>query len=447
MSDLRNRILCGDVRDRLAELPDESVHCVVTSPPYWGLRDYGVPGQLGLEPTPDEYVATMVEVFRDVRRVLRRDGTLWLNMGDCYASNRATGGGSPTGNIRGREPMPKMVPLGLKPKDLVGMPWRVALALQGDGWWLRSDIVWSKPSPMPESVRDRPTRAHEYVFLLARSRRYYYDADSIREPFSQATEKRLAQPTFWSQNGGPKDYGDESNRSARGALENLARRTPSGWNTRHDESDLKGRYPQRRDGDGNGVLDDMSAARKRDKQRGHHRRHDGFSDRWDAMSKDEQQAVGANARDVWTIPSQPFPGAHFATFPEELAARCIAAGTSARGCCPACGAPWMRMLKRMAVGDWSNNRPTSRTEPKGGAREYANWTAPQTIGWAPGCRCDAGEPVSTVVIDPFMGAGTTAVVALKMGRRYIGIELSPAYVEMAERRLRAEVPLLLEAGG
>jgi len=155
----------GDCRKVLAELPAESIQCVVTSPPYWGLRDYGTDGQLGLEQTPDEYVANMVEVFHAVRRVLRKDGTVWLNLGDSYA-------GSGKGQMGD----------GIKPKDLVGIPWRVAFALQADGWYLRSDIIWSKPNPMPESVTDRPTKAHEYIFLLTKSPHYYYDADAIREP-------------------------------------------------------------------------------------------------------------------------------------------------------------------------------------------------------------------------------------------------------------------------
>ena len=190
-------ILCGDVIDKLRELPDESVHCCVTSPPYWGLRDYATEGQLGLEKTPEEYVAKMVEVFREVRRVLRKDGTLWLNLGDSYAgggNNR--GNNSPlfdkqasnfgaTGQVGIRD-----VPDGLKPKDLVGIPWRVAFALQADGWWLRSDIIWAKPNPMPESVTDRPTKSHEYLFLLTKSANYFYDAEAIKEGAEQSRNKR-----------------------------------------------------------------------------------------------------------------------------------------------------------------------------------------------------------------------------------------------------------------
>lgn len=188
-------ILQGDVLEKMAEIPDESVHTCVTSPPYWGLRDYGQPGQIGLEKTPEEYVTRLVEVFREVRRVLRNDGTLWLNLGDSYAKTTSNNGGYSDKSTLGGFTNPKTkgrqlndngtrvkLEHGLKTKDLVGIPWRVAFALQADGWYLRSDIIWHKPNAMPESVRDRPTKAHEYIFLLSKSPRYYYDADAIRVP-------------------------------------------------------------------------------------------------------------------------------------------------------------------------------------------------------------------------------------------------------------------------
>jgi hypothetical protein len=182
----------GDCRVVLASLPAESVHTVLTSPPYWGLRDYGSPGQLGLEPTPEEYVANMVAVFREVRRVLRADGTLWLNLGDSYANDTKWGGssgGKHVAALHGQTGIGRQkVTTGLKAKDLVGIPWRVAFALQADGWYLRSDIIWAKPNPMPESVTDRPTKAHEYLFLLSKSARYYYDADAVREAGDASAE-------------------------------------------------------------------------------------------------------------------------------------------------------------------------------------------------------------------------------------------------------------------
>mgnify|MGYP006921290385 CR=1 FL=1 len=317
-------IICGDALAELRHLPDESIHCCVTSPPYWGLRDYGVPGQLGLEKTPEEYVAKMVEVFREVRRALRKDGTLWLNLGDSYAgswsgsSMRPSGGQQRSGGP-GFQPLDDRVPArggyvppGLKPKDLCGIPWRVALALQGDGWWLRQDIIWAKPNPMPESVRDRCTKAHEYIFMLSKSARYYYDAEAVKEPGSAATIQRLGQPSFDTQAGGAKDP-LTGNRSCRKALENLKKRLPSGWNNcPGNHRSLIGRF-------------------ENDKQRGHSRRHAGFNDRWDGMEKVEQCSLMVNLRSVWAIAIKPFPEAHFATFPPEIPTRCIKAGCPVGG--------------------------------------------------------------------------------------------------------------------
>ena len=322
------RIINADVMDGLRQLPDESVHCVVTSPPYWGLRDYGVDGQIGLEATPDLFVARMVEVFREVRRVLRRDGTCWLNLGDSYNNrtrvrssshqpglngvvdgswaDRAAGGG-----VRMSHGMD-----GLKEKDLVGMPWRVAFALQADGWWLRSDIVWAKPNPMPESVTDRPTKAHEYVFLLTKSERYHYDHEAIKEAQSESGIERAK----YARIGHAKDvYGD--------GITNL----------RNHNTDSKSRELER-------------------------------------------LGLGRNKRSVWTIATHPYSDAHFATFPPELPEICIKAG------CPTGG----------------------------------------------------------TVLDPFSGAGTTAMVADRLQRSAIGIELNPEYAAMSERRISGDRGALLD---
>lgn len=297
---MSGRILVGDSRDTLLNLADATVHCVVTSPPYFGLRDYGVPGQMGLEQTPDEYVAEMVSLFSEVRRVLRDDGTLWLNLGDSYAANRScqvarTKGGpkhGPAQAASGRGQ--RATDYGLKPKDLIGIPWRVAFALQADGWYLRQDIIWHKPNPMPESVRDRCTKAHEYIFMFSKSPRYFYDHEAIKTPAKESSVARIRQATFASQSGGEKDYanGVNPNRSMRKTLENWA---------------------------------------KHDKQRGHGRRHAGFNARWDSMSKSDQMALGANKRSVWSVATKPFKGAHFATYPPELIEPCILAGCPAGG--------------------------------------------------------------------------------------------------------------------
>jgi DNA modification methylase len=292
------RILVGDCRQILATLPSESVHCCVTSPPYFGLRNYGHAGQIGLERTPDEYVAELVAVFREVRRVLREDGVLWMNLGDSYAAARggshqpaetlagAVGGKTENGERvnRGREngynPTRNAPAMGLKHKDLIGIPWRVAFALQADGWWLRSDIIWHKPNVMPESVTDRCTKAHEYIFMLTKAERYYYDHEAIKEP------------CVWDIDGS----GTEKRKE------------------RQQES-----FKSHPDGMRAGI-------RRTDKQRGHSRRHDGFNDRWDQMEKTEQCSGMRNKRDVWTVSPANYPEAHFATYPPELIKPCVLAG-------------------------------------------------------------------------------------------------------------------------
>lgn len=319
-------IRIGDCIDLMRLMPGASVNCCVTSPPYFGLRDYGHDGQIGLEPTPDAYVAKMVEVFREVRRVLRDDGTLWLNLGDSYAgSGCGWGGGSLSeksnhhmkvhGNENPRKSKDQKPPAGLKPKDLIGIPWRVAFALQADGWYLRQDIIWSKPNPMPESVTDRRTKSHEYIFMFSKSARYYYDQDAIKEPAIYA---------------------------------GLTGQDESGFK---DAKRFNGKHS--------------------DKQRGHSRRHAGFNERWDAMSKEDQCGGMRNKRSVWNVATRPYSGAHFATFPPDLIEPCIMAG------CPANG----------------------------------------------------------TVLDPFGGSGTTGAVSERLGRNAILCELNPAYAELARNRI------------
>lgn len=313
------RILNSGVIDGLRQLPDESVHCVVTSPPYWGLRDYGVDGQIGQEETPDAFITRIVEVFREVRRVLRNDGTLWLNMGDSYCSSDKWGGGGPNtgkqtvsedGSIPSWAVRRRKQPIdGIKPKDLMGMPWMLAFALRADGWWLRADIIWSKPNAMPEPVKDRPSSAHEYIFLLTKSGRYFYDHEAIKEP---------AVSDHPSSNG--------FKREARLS-----------------------------------YLNADCSPRGNDKQ---------WTD------------VGGlrNKRSVWSIATVPFKDAHFATFPPELPEICIKAGC----------------------------------------------------------------PVGGTVLDPFGGAGTTGLVADRLQRDAILIELNPEYAAMAERRIAGDRGALLD---
>jgi DNA modification methylase len=375
------RLILGDCLEVLKTLPDESVHCCITSPPYYGLRDYGTakweggePGcnhsprvngrgallqggdtaglrdkpfnvcpkcgavridaQLGLEKTPEEYVAKLVEVFREVRRVLRDDGTLWLNLGDSYASSQSTNGGYSDKSTlagfsrpdtKGRQANESgerhKIEHGLKPKDLIGIPWRVAFALQADGWYLRQDLIWAKPNPMPESVTDRCTKSYEYIFLLAKSQKYFYDAEAIAEPATPSSTAR--------------------------------------WNQDIDGQARSDRVP----GKTNGKMRAVGGPRV-------HGNIPGRDDGGAACNKPDQ--FTRNRRSVWTITTKPFKEAHFATFPPDL------------------------------------------VEPM----------------------IKAGCPVGGTVLDPFAGAGTTGLVAAKLDRDFLGIELNPDYIAIAERRIK-----------
>jgi DNA modification methylase len=414
-------LLCGDVRPVLASLPDGSVQTCVTSPPYFGLRDYGHEGQLGLEPTPDAYVAAMVAVFREVRRVLRDDGTLWLNLGDSYAgsgrgvgdvhtTNKGNGASRGVGSLLhaglheaaresgavGRAWVKP--PEGYKQKDLLGIPWLVAFALRADGWYLRSDIIWAKPNPMPESVTDRPTKAHEYVFLLTKSARYYYDAAAIAEPITESSRARLGQPNLENQMG----------------------------------SD---RVPGKTNGNMKAVGPRFGGSKYGDHDAEEHRTKSG--NEWTGSES-------RNARTVWTIATQPYSGAHFATMPEELARRCILAGSSAKAC-EHCGAPWERVTERREVeradcaigGDPArqDGGTRERVERLGGGPNLAVMRV-GTDRFAPTCACEGNTGLGKgVVLDPFGGSGTTAAVAVGHGRSAIHIDLNPAYIELARTRI------------
>ena len=339
-----NQILVGDAVERLKELPDQCFHTCITSPPYWNLRDYGISGQIGLEESPEKYVERLVAVFREVHRVLRDDGTVWLNLGDSYCSTAPGTMGDPLrqeGILAGvsdncaqsRRKLRPETPAGLKPKDLVGIPWRVAFALQEDGWYLRSDIIWQKANPMPESVTDRPTKSHEYVFLLSKNDRYFYDSDAIKE-------KSSGQPG----GGFSRDYAEAQ--PAHGAMK-LERPADTGFR---------------------------------------------------------------NKRSVWTIAVEPFSEAHFAVFPQALVGPCLLSGTSEGGACVACGSPLERVIEEE-----------------------------RATGWKRTCDCKDSSTEPCVVLDPFMGSGTTALVALKAGRNFIGIELNPEYIKIAEQRIAQEM--------
>ncbi len=344
------QILTGDCRDLMRAMPEKSVQCCVTSPPYFGLRDYGVEGQIGLESTPGEFVAAMVEVFREVRRVLKDDGTLWLNLGDSYASGgrktRDPGRSKIHPSYEGdayQEGLRPSEPPGIKPKDLIGIPWRVAFALQADGWYLRQDIIWHKPNPMPESVRDRCTKAHEYIFLMSKSERYFYDQEATKEP---AVASDL------------------------GAMGGGAQRLPDGSNANGGRN-FRGHLPGNKSHKGTNAYHDGAEE---------HRTKEGLVRYSTKVNADPSLMLTRNKRSVWSITTKPFKEAHFATFPPDLPEICI----------------------------------------KAGSRE------------------------GDTVLDPFGGAGTTGLVANRLGRNAILTELNPEYAAMARRRIEGDAPLLAQ---
>jgi len=408
------RILHGDCREVLNSLPDNSVHCCVTSPPYYGLRDYQVAGQIGLEASPDEYVAQLVAVFREVRRVLRDDGTLWCNLGDGYSggpSHAHEGMAALGAQYRGGGHKLTAIDkpqrsAGTKPKDLLMMPARVALALQADGWWLRSDIIWAKKNCMPESVTDRPTSSHEHVFLLAKSPRYFYDAEAVKEDSITGDMRR--------------PYGSQ------GAWE------------------IDGRPPEQRHG---GKPRKALAGPT-------YERHRSAIDGGQSLQAEPNGT--RNLRNVWTIATNPYPDAHFATFPPELAERCIKAGTSEKGCCANCGAPWVRQTQTdyKRHEKWFGDKQDARHSRGSAGVGYNEPIATRTIGWSPSCQCkvlsgtgaERGEvgTVPCTVLDCFAGAFTAPMVADRLQRNAIGIELSEAYCSMARARLVADAGMFAE---
>lgn len=388
----------GDCLEILPTIAAESVQCCVTSPPYYGLRDYGMAGQHGLEETPEQFIANQVAVFRAVHRVLRNDGTLWINIGDSY--NSSAGGYDETGS-RGATSMPSLgqgtmaavvkglgrrPAEGMKPKDLIGIPWMLAFALRADGWYLRQDIIWHKPNPMPESVTDRCTKAHEYLFLLSKSKRYYFDADAIKEA-------RTSNEDAAEFRGGCYTQGDIQNDSM-GVRKVVGNRRVGGWAAGTESHTAiahnQGERKPKSSGVGFGHGFDANPkprvseskrntfARETKSTPGEH----GQKPQHRVNREAVEYSGTRNKRSVWTVATQPFKQAHFATFPEALIQPCILAGS----------------------------RP------------------------------------GDAVLDPYMGAGTTAVVCERLGRRWIGCELNPAYAAMAKVRIRNTQPgLALES--
>jgi DNA modification methylase len=387
MIDLRQ----GDCLEVLKTLPSESVNCTVSSPPYFGLRSYiddnsqDKAKEIGLEQNPEEYVQKMVDVFREVRRVLRGDGVIFLNLGDSYNGSGGAGGDYAHGGLKEGQPKyPGRKITGLKPKDLIGIPWRVAFALQADGWYLRQDIIWAKGcsgvytggSVMPESVTDRFCKAHEYLFLLTKSPRYFFDLEAVKEPVAIATKNRLSQNVL---------------------LQKGSARVP---------------------GKTNGNM------------------------------KAVGNLISRNRRSVWTVNTQNYKGAHFATYPKKLIEPCILAGCP-KDVCAECGAPWVRVVERINESNWEMRKEkgaTGGSKEKGSTQQIGKgWSHDlptrevKTLGFQPTCTCNA-ETTPGIVLDPFNGSGTTGSVALQFNRDYIGIELNPEYLELTKRRLWSVQP-------
>lgn len=401
------RVIKGDVRERLPELPADFFDCIVTSPPYFGLRSY-LPDEhrdkhreIGLQPTLDAYLETMVAVCRELRRVLKPSGICFINIGDSYSGANGTRGGNANGTGKtglkrdGRNEVSRLASAaktktigmnsvscetGLKPKDLCLVPERLGIMLQADGWWVRSHIIWAKKNCMPESVTDRPTSAHETIWMLTKAERYFWDAEAVREPIN------------------PNNKGECSVVEGSGGTAVDGNEKPVG------------------------------AIRK------------------------YAEIKGANIRNVFSVASYPFPGAHFATMPPEIAERCIKAGSSEKGCCAECGAPWVRIVERRSPPEYqggkaaelratgvSNNRTASGPSGNGLGVQPT-----KILGWESSCNCQTAATAPARILDPFAGAGTTGLVADRLGRDATLIDLNTCYAEMALNRIVDDAPLFAE---
>jgi DNA modification methylase len=451
-----HRIIQGDVLDGLRTLPDGCVHMCVTSPPYYALRNYGVDGQIGLEETPEQFIQKMVEVFREVRRVTRDDGVLWLNLGDSYAgSGRGTTGENGIQDAERRQGSDKSdsnrgsqkinalggnVPMGYKAKDLMEIPSEVARALRLDGWYLRSRIPWIKRNCMPESTTDRPTSAIEYIFLMTKSAKYFYDGEAIRCPASYSADERKGRvktdhksmPTNERNGIRPKKQDQIGNPTYTGFNERWAAGKGNRKSFRGG-----GKYTGGQSFDNSEpVENETHGNRPNESGTRNYRNSDPFFESWQGLYSESENPL------AFVINPQSRPELHFATFPDLLAATCIKAGTSEYGCCPKCGAPYQRIMEASGgvIGkSWHPHADDGVTgqvgfkDDKSYKREFK--------GWKPGCSCDAGDPVGCVVLDPFMGSGTVAVVARELNRSSIGCELNPEYIKIIKKRLQADSQL------
>ena len=399
----------GDARDVLRSLDAESVHMCVTSPPYLAQRNYNVDGQVGLERTITDYVMAIVDIMREVRRVMRPDATLWLNLGDKYNGSGGAGGDYNDDGIREGQPtFGSFADATLPAKSLCMVPARVAIAMQVDGWLLRSEITWAKTSAMPQSVTDRPTSATERIYLFAKQGRYFYDRFGCAQPSNGWNGSR---------------FGDGKS----GAAKVYQRQTEHG--------EFHGGTPRPSDTKGGNQGKQAQVGS---------RQYAGFNDRWNASEANGSAPTTANSRDFWLLGPEPFAGEHFAVFPSEIPRRAILLGTSAHGCCAECGAPWARAVDKSTSGPTRvQDRPryTRESEPLLHPKDVPTAVEYRTTGWAPTCAHLDAPTVPATVLDPFSGSGTSGVVAVKLGRRYVGIELNPDYVTMSERRIATEAAI------
>jgi DNA modification methylase len=380
-----NKVYCADALAYAKLLPDNYLNCIVTSPPYLGQRDYKIEGQIGLESTVKAYIQSLVAIFDELRRALRDDGVLWLNVGDKYA-----GGGGGTGSASRKqathpasyESAGMSTGNGLKRKDLIGLPWELAFALRESGWYLRLDVIWHKTNHMPGPWRDRPVHGHEYIFLMAKSESYWFDLDSLRRPHKAVSKRREMR-------------GQDTNK--------------------YGEGDHFTQSPQ-------------TLSKER-------RRHQGYEDMEQKIANGETRLhpLGAAPDSVWDMPGANFSGEHHATFPLELAERCIKSGCPSKVCAE-CGTPWENEIEREFV-PGNANRPKPMDESNSWQGFPRGYNVTRVLGMKPQCQCTLRTRPG-IVCDPFMGAGTTALVATALGRNWTGCDLNPEYMQMAEQRIR-----------
>ena len=513
------KILVGNNMDKLKEINDSTVDCVVSSPPYFGLRDYGVEGQFGLEETLEEYIEKTVLLFEELRRVLKPQGTVWWNLGDSYANKSSAWGGRGKNSIlnntglENKQRRNTIVPKGLKAKDLMMIPARVAIALSENGWYLRSEIIWHKPNPMPESVKDRPTSAHEKIYLFAKNKKYYYDADAIRVPQKQDSIARAGRDVWKNNKIDTGNYSIPNVESAKKLNQKVIDTVEEGkipmankrnvWTTKYESDEEEKMYRQGMSKTrGENVvfvrtklptqedfvkfiklktsikqLDEETNIKKTTIEHWFRNDESGFAfpsvEDWKAIrdyvndwSKEfesmdegltyveshldsiESNPLGKNKRNVWTVTTKPFKGAHFAVFPTDLIEPCIKAGSSEHGCCSECGNPYERDTKVVSVPQRTTRDNMVGVIPGRDKTSRMNSKEMESLvreerGWIATCKCNA-DVVKSVVLDPFGGSGTTGLVANNLGRNAILIELNEEYVEIAKKRIGGDNPLFSE---